>query len=127
MSSQSSTTLTLLVSGASGQLGRRVIELLLETGEPHIVAATRTPAKLAALAARGVDIRQADFDNANSLPAAFAGVDRMLLISTNAIDQSVHRVTQHVAAIRAAEAANVRHSVYTSSTNPTPTNPAFVV
>ncbi len=127
MSSQSSATPTLLVSGASGHLGRRVIELLLETGERHIVAATRTPATLADLAARGVDVRQADFDDANSLPAAFAGVDRMLLISTNAIDQPGHRVTQHVAAIRAAEAANVRHIVYTSITNPTPDNPAFVV
>jgi len=118
---------TLLVSGASGHLGYRVIELLLEMGAGPIVATTRTPAKLADLAARGVEVRQADFDNAASLAAAFKGVDRMLLISTDTLDQPGHRIAQHVAAIKAADAANVQHIVYTSITNPTPDNPAFVV
>ncbi len=118
---------TLLVTGASGQLGQRVIDLLLESGEAHIVAATRTPARLAGLTARGVDVRYADFENAASLAAAFTGVDRMLLISTDTADQPGHRIAQHVAAVKAADAAKVKHIVYTSIVNPTAHNPAFVV
>jgi NAD(P)H dehydrogenase (quinone) len=118
---------TLLVTGAAGQLGRRVIDLLLEAGETKIIAATRTPAKLADLAARGVEVRAADFDAPESLPAAFAGADRLLLISTDAVDYPGHRIAQQTAAAKAAATAHVRHVVYTSIVNPTPQNPSFVV
>jgi NAD(P)H dehydrogenase (quinone) len=105
----------LLVTGAGGQLGRRVVELLLEAGVGDIVAASRDPAKLADLAARGVETRRADFDDPASLTQAFAGVDRLLLVSTDALGQPGQRIAQHRAAIAAAVAAGVSHVVYTSA------------
>lgn len=102
---------TLLVSGASGQLGRRVVELLLEAGETQIIATTRTPEKLADLAERGVSVRYASFDEADSMTTAFSGADRLLLISTDAVGV---RQAQHVAAIKAAVAVGVKHLLYTS-------------
>jgi NAD(P)H dehydrogenase (quinone) len=106
---------TLLVTGASGQLGRRVVEVLLDAEAGPVVAATRSPEKLAALADRGAEIRRADFDDPASLDEAFDGVDRLLLVSTDALG---HRVPQHRAAIRAAVRAGVKHIVYTSLPNP---------
>jgi len=105
----------LLVTGAGGQLGRRVVELLLEAGASNIVAASRDPSKLAELAARGVETRRVDFDEPAELAAAFAGVDRLLLVSTDSLDQPGRRIAQHRAAITAAEAAGVKHVVYTSA------------
>jgi NAD(P)H dehydrogenase (quinone) len=105
----------LLVTGASGQLGRRVVELLLEAGAGDIVAASRDPSKLADLAARGVETRRADFDDPASLTQAFAGVDRLLLVSTDALGQPGQRIAQHRAAVAAATAAGVKHVVYTSA------------
>lgn len=105
----------LLVTGAGGQLGRRVVELLLEAGASNIVAASRDPSKLADLAARGVETRRVDFDEPAALPAAFAGVERLLLISTDSMGEPGHRIGQHRAAIAAAEAAKVKHVVYTSA------------
>jgi NAD(P)H dehydrogenase (quinone) len=105
----------LLVTGAGGQLGRSVVERLLDAGVPNIVAASRDPSKLADLAARGVETRRADFDDPTSLAAAFAGVDRVLLVSTDSLDQPGQRIAQHRAAIAAAEKAGVQHVVYTSA------------
>jgi NAD(P)H dehydrogenase (quinone) len=109
---------TLFVTGASGQLGRRVVELLLEKGAGKIVAGTRKPEKLADLAGRGVSVRHADFENAKELEAALAGVDRVLIISTDAIDRPGRRLAQHKAAVAAAASAGVKHAVYTSMPNP---------
>lgn len=117
---------TLLVTGASGQLGRRVVELLLETYDGSIIAATRTPEKLSDFSQRGVTVRRADFDDPASLQDAFQGVDRLLLISTDATDRPGHRVEQHRNAVKAAEQAGVKHVVYTSIVNPGPDSPAFV-
>jgi NAD(P)H dehydrogenase (quinone) len=111
---------TLLITGASGHLGRRVAELLLKAGQHRVVLATRTPAKLADLAARGAVVRAADFDDPASLATAFTGVDRLLLVSTDHLDQPGRRLTQHRAAITAAAAAGVRHLVYTSLLNAVP-------
>ena len=111
---------TLLVTGASGQLGQRVVELLLEADAGTIVATTRTPEKLADLAEKGVIVRHADFNQPDSLPEAFAGVDRLLIISTDSLEKPGLRVQQHQAAIKAAEAAGVSHVVYTSVVNPGP-------
>jgi len=109
---------TLFVTGASGHLGRRVVELLLEKGTGRIVAGTRKPEKLGDLAARGVVVRQADFDDPKGLEAALAGVDRMLIISTDAIDRPGRRLAQHLTAVAAAVSAGVKHAVYTSMPNP---------
>ena len=118
-----SSTQTLLVTGGSGQLGRRVIELLLEANAGHVVTTTRTPEKLADLAARGVEVRQGDFNQPDSLVTAFAGVDRLLLISTDVLDESGTRLAQHRNAVAAAVQAGVKHVVYTSLVNPEPGSP----
>lgn len=117
---------TLLVTGASGHLGQRVLELLLESGEKNIIATTRTPEKLAAFAARGVTVRAADFDDTASLVAAFTGADRLLLISTDALDRPGRRLQQHQNAVAAAKTAGVKHILYTSLTNPEPTSPILL-
>ncbi len=112
---------TLFVTGASGQLGRAVIShLLAEEGVApgRIIAGTREPAKLADLAARGVRVVALDFEQTESLAQAFAGVDRLLLISTDALDRPGRRLAQHLAAVEAARAAGVGHVLYTSMPNP---------
>ncbi|MEZ4669441.1 MAG: SDR family oxidoreductase [Anaerolineae bacterium] len=117
---------TLLVTGASGHLGRRVIELLLEAQAGPIIAATRTPEKLSDFSAKGVTVRQASFDNPASLATAFAGVDRLLLISTDATSVPGFRLNQHVTAVKAAQAAGVQHIIYTSIVNPGPETPVLL-
>ena len=104
---------TLFVSGANGKLGRRVVELLLERDyDGKIIAGSRHPEKLNLA---GVEARQADFDSDDSLDKAFAGVDRLLLISTDAIGQ---RIRQHLAAVAAAKRAGVKYIIYTSMPKP---------
>ena len=85
-----------------------------------VVLVTRRPAALADLAARGAIVRAGDFDDPAGLVAAFAGVDRLLLVSTDALDR---RVVQHRQALEAAVRAGVDHVVYTSLSNPAPGNP----
>lgn len=102
----------IVVTGAGGHLGRLVVEGLLDTvpaGE--IVATTRRPDAVADLAARGVAVRRADFDEPGTLISAFAGADTLLLISA---DVPGARVGLHKAAIEAAVAAGVGSVVYTS-------------
>jgi NAD(P)H dehydrogenase (quinone) len=113
--------MSLVVTGAAGHLGRLVAEQLLERVAPeHLVLVTRTPEALREFRARGVEVRYGDFDEPASLHDAFAGGDRMLLISTDAIGR---RVTQHRAAINAAAAAGIDHVVFTSIVKPVATNP----
>ncbi len=110
---------SILVTGASGHLGQRVVELLLERGNgTRIIAATRKPESLSELAARGVELRRADFDDEASLTTAFQGVERVLLISTDALDEPGKRARQHARAVRAVAAAGVKHVAYTSIINP---------
>ena len=111
---------TLLVTGASGRLGRRVVELLVDSRADRLVATTRYPDRLADLAKRGVIVRRADFDDPRSLAAAFAGADRLLLVSTDAIDAPGRRIEQHRAAIDAARAVGAGHVIYTSFAEPDP-------
>lgn len=105
-----------LVTGASGHLGQAVINHLLTTYKipaNKIIATTRDVAKLADLAAKGVHVRDADFDDEAQLTKAFAGATRLLLISTSNLEPGV-RLGQHIRAVNAAEKAGVSHVVYTS-------------
>lgn len=111
----------LLVTGASGHLGRAVVEELLRLGATRVVAATRAPEKLADLSERGVEVRAADFDRPETLRSAFAGVDRLAIISTDALEVPGKRLAQHRAAIAAAVESGVQHVVYTSAPSPHPT------
>ncbi|GAA2163806.1 NAD(P)H dehydrogenase (quinone) [Humibacillus xanthopallidus] len=105
----------LLVTGASGHLGRLVVDSLLERGVPasDVVVIARTPESVADLAERGVEVRRADYDDRTSLDAALADVDRMLLVSGSAVGQ---RIAQHTNVIEAAKAAGVGFVAYTSIT-----------
>jgi NAD(P)H dehydrogenase (quinone) len=114
----------LAITGGSGQLARRVAELVLaEIAPADLIVTTRTPAALAPLAQRGVVVRRADFAEPRTLRAAFAGCERLLLVSATDLGA---RIAQHEAAIDAAEAAGVRHVIYTSGLKPAPPNPAVV-
>jgi NAD(P)H dehydrogenase (quinone) len=102
------------VTGATGKLGRLVIQGLLDR-EPadQIIAAVRDPASAADLAARGVDVRLADYNQPDTLLPALDGADRLLLISTN---DPVNTVAQHANVIDAAKRVGVDLLVYTSVT-----------
>ena len=101
------------LTGASGQLGRLVLQhLLAQVPATQIIATTRDPQKLADIEAQGVIVREADFSKPETLPEAFAGATRLLLISTDVVGQ---RVEGHEAAIAGAVAAGVNHIVYTSA------------
>jgi NAD(P)H dehydrogenase (quinone) len=102
----------IVITGASGQLGRLVIAQLLETvPASRLVAAVRDPAKVADLAAKGVQVRQADYSQPATLDRAFEGAEKVLLISSSEVGQ---RVTQHQAVIEAAKRAGVKLLAYTS-------------
>lgn len=108
-----SATNSLMVTGAGGQLGRRVVELLLEGKAGRVVAGTRTPTKCDDLARRGAIVRKVDFDEPGTLSDALAGVDRVLLISTDSLEPG-QRGRQHRRAIEALAQASIKHVVYTS-------------
>jgi NAD(P)H dehydrogenase (quinone) len=122
-------TETLLVTGASGQLGRGVINFLLDTHKvlpANIIATTRNPESVADLAARGVVVRAADFNDAASLETAFKGADKVLIISTGDLDlKSGRRLRQHENAVAAAKNAGISHLLYTSMPNPEPVSPVL--
>ncbi|HTI02008.1 MAG TPA: SDR family oxidoreductase [Acidisoma sp.] len=102
----------LLVTGASGQLGRLVLRNLLATVPPsRVVALVRTAAAGADFASQGVELRIGDYDRPESLEAAMAGIGRVLLISSNDL---ARRRAQHRAVIAAAQRAGVRFLAYTS-------------
>jgi NAD(P)H dehydrogenase (quinone) len=112
------------ITGASGALGRRTAQQVLEAHRPQeVVLFSRTPESLAEFAAAGVTVRHADFNQADSLAESFRGVDVLLLISTDAVG---HRRAQQQAAITAAADAGVNRVVYTSTANADKTFPAKV-
>jgi NAD(P)H dehydrogenase (quinone) len=111
----------LLVTGASGNLGKAVVAELRRLGAKKVIAATRTPRRHQELAALGVEEREADFDRPETLQAAFRGAERLLLVSTDSLHAPDVRIKQHRAAIRAAVGAGVEHVVYTSLPNAHPT------
>ncbi|MFJ3404579.1 SDR family oxidoreductase [Promicromonospora sp. NPDC090134] len=107
---------TYAVTGATGHLGRLVVEELLSRGVPaaDVVAIARTPEKAADLAERGVQVREGDYDRPETLPAALDGVQRLLLVSGS---EPGARVAQHTAVIDAAKAAGVQRIAYTGILN----------
>ncbi len=102
----------IVVTGATGQLGRLVIQSLLKkVSVADIVATVRNVEKAQDLAALGVQVRQADYNQPESWDAALQGADKVLLISSNEIGQ---RAKQHQNVIDAAKRANVKLLAYTS-------------
>lgn len=108
--------MTIVVTGATGQLGRLVVEALLDRNVPagQIVAAGRDIGRIGDLADRGVRLCPIDYDDPGSLRRAFAGAGTVLLISGTAVGQRLH---QHRHAIDAAKEAGVGLIAYTSIAN----------
>ena len=105
----------IVVTGATGQLGKLVVEELLKTvPASEIVAAVRDQQKAQDLAAKGIGVRQADYTQPETLAAAFAGAEKVLLISSSEVGQ---RVPQHQAVADAARTAGVKLLAYTSILN----------
>lgn len=106
---------TYLVTGASGELGQRVVDHLAQrVPVADIIALVRTDAAAATYAAKGITTRRGDYDDSDSLRTALEGVDRLLLISSSAVGQ---RARQHNNVIDAAKATGVGFVAYTSILN----------
>jgi NAD(P)H dehydrogenase (quinone) len=110
--------MTIVITGATGRLGRLIVEDLLKRGaDPAgLVAAGRRVEALDDLAARRVRVARIDYADPASLDAAFAGADQLMLVSGSEVGQ---RVPQHRAAVDAAVRAGVSHLVYTSAPHAT--------
>jgi len=105
----------LIVTGASGKLGRKVVEnLLLHVSAGDISVSVRDSNKVSDMAARGVRVRQGDFSDAASLRHAWAGAKRLLLISSNAAATGGNPLQQHATAISVARQIGVERIFYTS-------------
>ncbi|GAA3556374.1 NAD(P)H-binding protein [Amycolatopsis ultiminotia] len=117
----------IIVTGASGELGRAVVEDLLDHAPADRVAVSvRDPDKLADLRERGVRVRRGDFGEPASLEAAFEGASAVLVVSVNAL--GAEAVRAHRVAFAAAEAAGAKRILYTShmgrgATSPFPPMP----
>jgi NAD(P)H dehydrogenase (quinone) len=105
--------MSIVVTGATGHLGRLIVESLLRRGVPAdgIVAVGRDVTKIADLGDRGVVVRHADYDDPDSLRSAFAGAEKLMFVSGSEVGR---RVAQHRNVIAAARAAGVGLVVYTS-------------
>ncbi|MBD2868586.1 SDR family oxidoreductase [Paenibacillus arenilitoris] len=103
----------MLVTGATGKLGTKIVEALLKSvPASQLAVSVRNPDKAERLRARGVDVRHGDFDRPETLDAAFAGIDRLLIISADGDNDT--RIRQHGNAVAAAARAGVRFIAYTS-------------
>ncbi|MFD1957294.1 SDR family oxidoreductase [Paenibacillus thailandensis] len=106
----------ILVTGATGKLGSKVVETLLKTVPANELAVSvRNPQKAEHLRAKGVEVRQGDFDRPETLDTAFAGIDRLLIISADGDNET--RIRQHTNAVEAAARAKVGFIAYTSVAN----------
>lgn len=102
----------IMITGASGQLGRFVIEQLLDVvPAAELAVLVRNPEKVADLAAKGVTVRQGEYTQPATLTAAFAGIEKLLLISSSEVGQ---RLPQHKNVIEAAQKAGIKLLAYTS-------------
>jgi NAD(P)H dehydrogenase (quinone) len=112
-----------VISGASGSLGRKITERLLEKiPAENLTLTTRTPEKLDGLRQRGVTVHAADYNDPAALERAYAGSDVLMLISSLAVTK---RVPEHRNAINAAKQAGIKHIVYTSTAGIHPQNPTL--
>jgi NAD(P)H dehydrogenase (quinone) len=108
----------ILVTGATGHLGRATVEFLLDkVPAAEIAVLARDLQKASDLKALGVDVRIGDYSDYDSLVKAFHGVDKLLLVSGNDI---ANRAAQHESVVKAAKEAGVKHLVYTSVDNTRP-------
>lgn len=106
------TSETIVITGAAGHLGRLTIAALLHRAPAaHIIGLVRNVAAAQDIAARGVELRQADYNDPATLASALAGADKVLLVSSNEVGQ---RLVQHRNVIDAAKFAGVKLLVYTS-------------
>ncbi len=104
----------IVVTGANGNLGRQVVNLLKDRiPVSEIAVSVREPEKAADLSAAGIDVRQADFRDRASVVRAFTGADKVLIISTSGASDTV---SEHRNAVEAAVEAGIKHIVYTSGT-----------
>ena len=111
----------IIVTGANGQLGRTVVERLLERiPAKQIGVSVRDPKKARGLEERGVRVRQGDFDDAASLVYAFEGASHVLIISSNSAGEEA--VRQHRTAIDSARKVGARRILYTSHMGSSPTS-----
>lgn len=114
----------MLVTGATGKFGTKVVETLLKTvPASQLAVSVRKPEKAEGLRARGVEVRQGDFDHPQNLDSAFAGIDRLLIISADGDNET--RIRQHSGAVAAAELAGVKFIAYTSLVNATESKNLF--
>ena len=106
----------IVVTGATGRLGRAIVEKLVELVPAHggVGASVRDPEKAASLSALGVRVRRGDFADPQSLRQAFEGATQVLIVSSNARASGGDPLAQHRSAIEAARAAGARRIVYTS-------------
>lgn len=109
--------MSIVITGATGKLGRHVVKALLERGVPasEIVATGRSLQKLDDFAAQGVQVKPLDYNDPASVTAALAGATKVLLIAGNEVDKS--RPEQHRTVIEAAKAEGVELLAYTSASN----------
>lgn len=106
----------LLVTGATGKLGTKIVETLLKTvPSSQLAVSVRNPEKAEGWKALGVDVRHGDFDRPETLDSAFAGIDRLLIISADGDNET--RIRQHTDAVAAAARAQVKFIAYTSAAN----------
>lgn len=106
----------ILVTGATGKFGTKVVETLLKTiPASQLVVSVRNPEKAEVFRSRGVEVRHGDFDDPETLDVAFAGIDRLLIISADGDNET--RIRQHSNAVAAAERAGVTFIAYTSLAN----------
>ncbi|MFC0274888.1 SDR family oxidoreductase [Metabacillus herbersteinensis] len=106
----------MLVTGATGKLGTKVVETLLKTvPASQLAVSVRNPEKAEGFRVRGVEVRHGDFDRPETLETAFAGIDRLLIISADGDNET--RIQQHTNAVAAAQRAQVKFIVYTSLGN----------
>ncbi|WP_160726037.1 SDR family oxidoreductase [Bacillus sp. USDA818B3_A] len=106
----------ILVTGATGKLGSKVVDSLLKAiPASDLAVSVRNPEKAEGLRARGVEVRQGDFDQPETLDHAFKGIDRLLIISADGDNET--RIRQHTDAVNAAARAGVKFIAYTSLAN----------